>query len=110
MDEAFHFEHSTLRERIVEHAFIGDALRLLWQRGIVDFEVLRSEFDAYGYDLVMARGLVVRHIQFKTGIRKPPKVSVAAALGTKPCGCVIFIVVTPALQMGPFYWFGGRPG
>jgi len=30
------FKHSTLRERIVEHAFIGDPLRLLWQRGIVD--------------------------------------------------------------------------
>jgi len=105
-----HFKHLTLREWIVEHAFIGDALRLLWQRDIVDVEVLRSEFDAHGYDLVMARGPVVRHIQFKTGMKKPLKVSVAAALATKPSGCVIFIVVTPALEMGPFYWFGGNPG
>ena len=110
MDKAVHFEHSTLRERIVEHVFIGDALRLLWKRGIVDVEVLRSVFDAHGYDLVMARGPVVRHIQFKTGMKKPAKVSVALALGNKPCGCVIFIVVTSALEMGPFYWFGSKPG
>jgi len=31
-------------------------------------EVLRSEFDAHGYHLVMARGPIVRHIQFKTGL------------------------------------------
>jgi hypothetical protein len=50
--------HSTLRERIVEHAFVGDALRLLWRNGVVDVEVLRSEFDAHGYDLVMTQGRV----------------------------------------------------
>src|SRR5690348_2044567 len=45
--------HSTLRERIVEHVFVGEALRQLWKRGARDVEVLRSEFDAGGYDLVM---------------------------------------------------------
>jgi hypothetical protein len=34
--------HSTLRERIVEHVFVGDVLRTLWRRGITDVEVLRS--------------------------------------------------------------------
>lgn len=43
-----HFLHSTLRERVVEHVFVGEALRLLWQLGITDVEVLRSEFDAGG--------------------------------------------------------------
>jgi hypothetical protein len=62
-----HYTHSTLRERIAEHVFVGEALGTLWRLGIHDVEVLRSEFDAHGYDLVMARGQVVRHIQFKTG-------------------------------------------
>jgi hypothetical protein len=110
MDTDAHFRQSTLRERIVEHVFIGDALRLFWQHGVTDVEVLRSEFDAHGYDLVMARGSIVRHIQFKTGTKKPTKVSVARSLGDKPGGCVIFIMITSALQMGPFYWFGGAPG
>jgi hypothetical protein len=106
-----HFTHSTLRERIVEHVFVGEALRALWQRGITDVEVLRSEFDAHGYDLVMGRGQIVRHIQFKTGVRdKPSPVSVGRALAEKPSGCVIWICVTLGLDIGPFWWFGGEPG
>jgi len=105
------FRHSTLRERIVEHAFVGDALRLLWRKDVVDVEVLRSEFDAHGYDLVMTRGAVVRHIQFKTGTSKRPgNVSVSLALADKPSGCVIWIRVTEHLDMGPFFWFGAAPG
>ena len=51
-----HFTHSTLRERIVEHIFVGDVLRTLWRRGVTDVEILRPEFDAHGYDVVMSRG------------------------------------------------------
>ena len=103
--------HSTLRERIIEHTFVADALRSLWRQGVLDVEVLRSEFDAHGYDLVMAQGQIVRHIQLKTGTtQKPGDVSVALALADKPSGCVIWIRVTEALDMGPFFWFGGMPG
>lgn len=31
---AAHYTHSTLRERIAEHVFVGDALRTLWRLGI----------------------------------------------------------------------------
>ena len=110
MDEAAHFQHSTLRERIVEHVFVGDALRTLWGMGVLDVEVLRSEFDAHGYDLVMARGRIVRHIQFKTGTsRKPGDVSVSQALALKPSGCVIWMRVTAELAIGPYFWFGAAP-
>lgn len=110
-EETAHFHHSTLRERIVEHVFVGDVLRRLWRRGVVDAEVLRSEFDAYGYDLVLARGRIVRHIQFKTGTAsKPANVSVARALEDKPSGCVIWIRVDRDLQMGPYFWLGDLPG
>jgi len=103
--------HSALRERIVEHAFVGDALRSWWRNDVVNVEVLRPEFDAHGYDLVMARDRIIRHIQLKTGTsRKPSDVSVAQALGKKPSGCVIWIRVTEDLEMGPFFWFGGAPG
>jgi len=51
----------------VEHVFVGEALRTLWRRGVFHVEVLRSEFDAHGYDLVMVRRRTMRHIQFKTG-------------------------------------------
>ena len=106
-----HSTHSTLRESIVEHVFIGEALRSMWRWGVMNVEVLRSEFDAHGYDVVMARRRIVRHIQFKTGTsKKPGDVSVARALGGKPSGCVIWIRVTPDLELGPYFWFGGAPG
>lgn len=108
---SMHSLHSTLRERIVEHVFVGEALRALWRRGVTDVEVLRSEFDAHGYDLVMGRGQIVRHIQFKTGVRqKPAPVSVSRALAAKPSGCVIWISVSLELDLGPFWWFGAAPG
>ena len=104
--------YSTLRERTVEHVFVGAALQRLWQRKVTDVEVLRSEFDAGGYDLVMSLRKIVRHIQFKT-IRaggKAPAVSISTKLAEKPSGCVIWIVITPTLELQSYLWFGGPPG
>jgi hypothetical protein len=106
-----HTINSSLREHIVEHVFVGEALRRLWQQEIVNVEVLRSEFDAHGYDLVLARGHIVRHIQLKTGLAKRPgDVSVPLSLADKPSGCVIWISVSDDLDLGPYYWFGNSPG
>jgi hypothetical protein len=91
--------HSTLRERIVEHLFVGEALRSLWRLGVYDVEVLRCEFDAHGYDLVMARGRVIRHIQMKTGkTERPGAISLPLALAATPSGCALWIHVTNALD------------
>jgi len=104
-----HFTHSTLRERIVEHVFVGDVLRTLWRLGVSDVEILRPEFDAHGYDVVMSRGSIVRHVQLKT--QAAGKVSVSRALAEKPSGCVIWIGLNKdTLELGPFMWFGGVPG
>jgi hypothetical protein len=110
MDAKAHYQYSSLRERIVEHIFVGDALRELWREGITDVEVLRSEFDAHGYDLVMSRGGIVRHIQLKASTKlKPIRVSISRALFEKPSGCVIWICVSAGLELGPFYWLGAEP-
>lgn len=58
----------------------------------------------------MERGKVVRHIQFKTGVRnKPQRVSVPSALAEKPSGCVIWIQVDNGLSMKRFWWLGAGP-
>jgi hypothetical protein len=110
--ESSHYIHSTMRERIVEHVFVGFALRRLWQLGIRGVEVLRSEFDAGGYDLVMSYRKVVRHIQFKTVLEggKAANVKVSVKLMEKPAGCVIWIVISPKLELKSFRWFGDAPG
>ena len=111
-DLTVHSASSVLRERIVEHIFVGDALRRLWQLGIVDVEVLRSEFDAGGYDIVMSRHEIIRHIQFKSVMvtGKAARTSISMKLKEKPSGCVIWIVVTPELRFDHYLWFGSPPG
>lgn len=108
-----HFIQSVLRERIIEHVFVGKALQKLWKLGARDVEVLRSEFDAGGYDLVMSYRKILRHIQFKsiTEGGKATRVSVSLKLMAKPSGCVIWIVVSPIdLEIKSYRWFGGMPG
>jgi hypothetical protein len=109
-----HYLQSVLRERIVEHLFIGNALQRLWQRGVTDVEVLRSEFDAGGYDLVMSYGNVVRHIQLKTVTAGGKATSITASLKLmdKPSGCILCIVVAPTLnfESNAYLWFGDGPG
>jgi hypothetical protein len=111
-EETSHYLHSTLRERIVEHVFVGDALRCLWKHKVTDVEVLRSEFDAGGYDLVMSYQKIVRHIQFKTSMVRGKAASIKASLKLmeKPSGCIIWIIVTPELDLDSYLWFGEGPG
>ncbi|HEX3673682.1 MAG TPA: hypothetical protein VHU87_05365 [Rhizomicrobium sp.] len=75
MTESVHYQKSSLREKIVEHVFIGEALRMLWRKKIFDAEILRSEFDAFGYDLVLERGDTTRHVQLKSGLGNPAELA-----------------------------------
>jgi hypothetical protein len=111
-EKSMHYLHSTLRERIVEHIFVGEALRWLWQRGKTDVEVLRPEFDAGGYDLVMGCGKIERHIQFKSTVvgGKAAHIKASLKLMDKPSGCIIWIYVTEKLELDSFRWLGGTPG
>jgi hypothetical protein len=108
-----HFEHSTYREKLLEHLFVGELLRHLWQKGIFNAEFLRPEVDNGGYDLSVGYGSSVRHIQLKTSHLKG-KASyqkVRTRLAEKPSGCVVWIMFDEnTLTLGPFLWFGGEPG
>jgi hypothetical protein len=107
-----HSRHSRLREQIVEHVFIADVLRTLWRYRVLDVEVLRSEFDAGGYDVVLARGNIIRHIQLKASIKggRRRAVDVNMNLADKPSGCVVWIVVDDGLSPDHYRWLGNPPG
>ena len=111
-DREAHSRHSVLRERIVEHLFIGEVLRILWTRDIFDAEILRSEFDAGGYDLVMCRGLIVRHVQLKVSLTdsSTSKITASLRLLDRPSGCILWLLVTKSLELDSFLWFGSEPG
>jgi len=106
-------ENSVLREKVIEHVFLAELSRALLLNTRIPFEVLRSEFDANGYDLVVEAVGVLRHIQLKAGRLggKRAKVDINTALSGKPGGCVVWMMVDETtLKLGPFYWLGGAPG
>ena len=113
MADTAHFLDSALREKVIEHLFIGDLLRSLWCQGSRDIEILRAEVDRAGYDIVLESNGVLRHVQFKASYRraKTSTVGININLAHKPSGCVIWIWFDPdSMDLGPFLWFGGQPG
>jgi hypothetical protein len=110
-EDTANYLNSTLRERIIEHIFVGEALRWLWNHHVTDVEILRSEFDAGGYDLVMSYKKIVRHIQLKSTLVNGKAANIKASLKLmyKPSGCIIWIFVTKDLEIVHYRWFGGGP-
>lgn len=107
------YRSSSTLEKILEHRIIADLSSHFWLSGIDEFEISRSEVDAYGYDLVVEVGNVIRHIQLKMmrlGAAKSG-VNISLRLARKPSGCVVWMVYDPKdLTFDHFLWFGSSPG
>jgi hypothetical protein len=111
MDDTTHSIDSGLREKVLEHLFLGEMLRCLWRKGVRDIEVLRAEVDRGGHDLVVVVNGIMRHVQLKASFRgaRTREVSINSNLEGKPHGCVIWIRFDPvSMDLGPYLWFGGR--
>jgi hypothetical protein len=103
---------SSALEKVLEYRLLGLLGAELWRRGI-EFEVLRSDVDANGHDLVIEAAGVLRHIQLKAMVKggKRADVTVNTRLATKCSGCVVWMTYDLAtLDLGIFRWFGGKPG
>ena len=88
-------------------------MRELWRAGVYEVDVLRAETDAAGYDVVVEIRSVIRHVQLKSSARtsKTSRQKIHLALGDKQSGCVVWVIFDPStMEIGPFRWFGGRPG
>lgn len=108
-----HYRQSSYREKTLEHIFVGECLKALWRRGVYDAEVLRSEVDGAGYDVVLEHGGIVRHIQLKAShsAARTARQTLHGNLSTKPGGCAIWVIFNDeTLDLGPFYWLGNAPG
>jgi hypothetical protein len=107
-----HSRQSSLRARILEHIFIGELGQALWCAGIRDFEILRSEVDASGHDLVIECNGIMRHVQLKSSFAHSStrSVDISLKLAKKPSGCVIWLEFDEqTLKLGPYRWFGAAP-
>ncbi len=105
--------HSSARENVLEHLFIGELLRCLWCKGVHDVEVLRSEVDDCDYDLVVECRGVLHHVQLKSSHRlaRASRQTVNAKIEKKAGGCVVWMLFdSETLDLGPFRVLGSRPG
>ena len=105
---------STFYEQLVEHVFISEVLQEACYYYGKTVEVLRSEVDASGYDVVFECNGVLRHVQLKTSRHdsKTARQKVNRALESKPSGCVVWIVRTEDLKNCraslSYMFFGGE--
>ena len=104
---------SSLREQALGHVFLGQLLTFMWQSGARDIEVLKSEVDRGGYDVVLESDGIIRHVQLKSSFRgsKVREVDISTKLLRKPGGCIFWLEFDrETLAIERFYWFGGKAG
>lgn len=108
-----HSSASSLREQALSHLLLWQLAATRWRTGRHDLEVLKSEVDRGGYDIVLEAAGIIRHVQLKSSITgsKVSEISISTRLSDKPSGCVIWLDVNPAtLEIERYFWFGGPPG
>lgn len=113
-DKSSDYLESSFREKLLEHVFISEILQEAWLGRNKTVEVLRSEVDSAGYDLLLECGGTVRYIQLK-GSKAGAKTSrqtVNARLEDKPGGCVIWLIYQVADHRMTLEYLvrGGEPG
>lgn len=105
-----HYKNSSFREKLIEHLFIGELLKLAWQNGD-SLEIAKPEVDNQGYDIIADINGVIRHIQLKSTKAggKAARQNVHLGLSRKPAGAVVWIFFNErTLQLGPFLYFGNE--
>ena len=86
--------YSSFIENMIEHAFISEIMQEAWIRNENTIEVLRSEVDDSGYDIVLSYGNITRFIQLKTSEQdgKTSKQKLNLSLSKRENGCIVWIV------------------
>ena len=110
---------SSLRESIIEHLFIGEVLKELWNKQATQVEVLKPQVDDAGYDIVIeckrnskSDTSIPCYIQLKSAFvgSKTAKVSLSEKLTSKPHWCVIWVFFDPKFTLKSFLCFGTATG
>ena len=108
-----HSEHSSFREKLIEHLFVGELLKLSWQQGNCTLEVASPEVDNSGYDIIAEDRGTVRYIQLKASYigGTTSRQKIHTRLADKSSGCVVWVYFDElTLSLGPFLFFGSAPG
>lgn len=88
-------------------------MRYCWQNQLPHIEMLKSQVDNSGYDIVLEAKSIMRHIQLKASHvgSATARVNINRDLAFKPSGCVIWMFFDQdTLAFDHFLWFGKGPG
>jgi hypothetical protein len=106
-------ERSSYVENVLRHAFLAELSFLVWANDPFDsLKVSNAEVDDCGYDVVLARGNIVRHVQLKQAHDEkiPKQFSVRVSFATLPGSCVVVISHALAdLRPTSYGFYGGGP-
>ena len=108
-----HNVHSSYREKLIEHLFIGELLKTSWQKHDCGLEVAKPEVDNAGYDVIVECYGVVRHIQLKASFIKSTTATqkMHVKLADKPSGCIVWIIFDEdTLLFDHFLVYAGKAG
>jgi len=106
-----HSENSSYREKLIEHLFVSEMLKISWLHDDCSLEVAKPEVDNSGYDLIMESRGIVRHIQLKASILggKTKSQKIHTKLAAKPSGCVVWIYFDKSTMLfDHFRYFGAK--
>jgi hypothetical protein len=104
--------HSTFFENLLEHRFLFDLRRELVLREIPQLlNVLKSDVDAFGFDLVLSVGDRSLHVQMKTRSGSPyaKPYDLSEGLWRLPNSCVIWMLYDAELLEPSSYYLLGFP-
>lgn len=109
-------EHSSSLARLIEYQLLADLLQEAWFGRNMLIDVMHSSVDAFGYDLVLESGRVIRHVQLKARKKagRNSQYGINLTLRDRPSGCVIWVgyerrTGTNRLDL-EYRFFGGEPG
>lgn len=107
-----HSENSSYREKLIEHIFISELLKLSWIKNDYSLEISKPEVDNSGYDIIAESSGVTRHIQLKAShiTSTTARQNIHIKLAQKPSGCVVWIHFNDNLELSSFRFFGNSAG
>lgn len=111
-DPDFIYQNSRFFENLLEHRFLFDLRRhLVLRKDPMLLNVLKSEVDAFGFDLVLSVGEHTYHIQMKTRSGSPPTNSyeLSESLWRLQNACAIWMLYDPNTIEPTGYYLLGKP-
>jgi hypothetical protein len=111
-DPEFIYQNSRFFENLLEHRFLFDLRRhLVLRQEPLLLNVLKSEVDAYGFDLVLSVAERAFHVQMKTRSGSPPPnaYELSESLWRLPNACAIWMLYDPTTIEPTGYYLLGSP-